>query len=353
MKILYLFNRVRTDIIRELENGRENDNSFFGMYRLPHFGIQAEHLEIEQFFSPKFASFLRRRILNIHYVHLPLFTKFFKYDIVFTSTAFGSLLAKAIFRLKRPKWVMFDFSISGMVGKAETLKQKIFRFMISRGVDGIITISEEEARRIKKLFPKLSSGVQFIPLGTDTHFFNVDPAIQEDGGILTVGRDPYRDLGTFVRAFSDTAFPVTLIARSNQIQKLGKLPPHFTLKNPTSLDLVKEYARAKVFVLPLVMKDRLNEAVGCSTLVEAMAMGKAIVATRTFTMESYITDGENGILVPEGDAEALKKAVLDLLNDEPKRKRLGAEARRFAEKYCDAEKFAESLSVYFKKMESS
>ena len=155
MKVLYLFNRIKSSIVAEMKNGSESDNSFFGMYRLSHFGIDAEFLEMEQFYSAKTSTFLRRHILNIHYIHLPLFLKFFKYDIIFTSTSFGSLLLKAIFRIRKPKWVMFDFSIAGMIGEMKTIKQKVFYFMIKNSANGIITISKKEEERLKNFFQKL------------------------------------------------------------------------------------------------------------------------------------------------------------------------------------------------------
>ncbi len=353
MKVLYLFNRVRDTFVADMKKGEESDNSFFGMYRLPHFGVQAEYLEIEQVLPLRLAEFLRRHFLNIHYVHLPLFFRFFKYDVIFTSTAFGSLLVKSMFRLRKPKWIMFDFSITGMIGDAKTFRQKVFRFMVTHGADGIITLSKEEEKKAKKMFPKLANRIQYIPLGTDVSYYSPDSSVLEDGGILSVGRDPYRDFGTLISAVHDIDIPVLIITKPANVAKYLPLSKNIQTKTVTTPELLREYRKAKIVVLPLAMKDRLNEGVGCSTLMEMMAMGKAIIATRTFTMESYITDGENGVLVPEGDKEALKKAIMDLWNDEAKRKRLGNSAREFAVKYCDAEKFTENLADYFKKIESS
>ncbi|TRZ52994.1 glycosyltransferase [bacterium] len=350
MKVLYLFNRVRSGAFDVIKNAGENDNSFFGMYRLPHYGISAEYLEIEQFLAPRFATFLRRHFLNIHYIHLPLFFKFFKYDIIFTSTSFGSLLVKAILGFKKPKWIMFDFSIAGMVGEGKTFRQKVFRFMVERGADGIITISKKEEERVKNLFPKLALRTKFIPLGTDIDFFKPNEGISETGAVLSVGKDPFRDYQTLVDAVKNTDIPLTIVTRPEHIVPFLPLPANISSKTVTTQELLNEYLKAKVFVLPLTLRTGVNEAVGTSTLVEAMAMGKAIVATRTFTMESYIIDGENGILVPEGDSEAMRRAISDLLQNEEKRKRIGRVARDFAMNHCDAEKFARSLSDYFKEI---
>lgn len=353
MKVLYLFNRVKEGLIDEIKKGNESDNSFFGMYRLPHFGISAEYLELENFYSKKTANHLRR-ILKIHFVHLPLFLRFLKYDIVFTSTSFGCLIVKAVFGLSKPKWIMFDFSIAGMVGGGRTFRQKVFSYAVRHGADGIITISKKEEERVKVLFPGLKDRIQFIPLGTDTEFYKPDPFIPEDGGVLTVGKDPFRDYRILFGIFKEINIPLTVITRPEHIDPLLPLSENIRTKSAVPpMELLDEYSHSKIFILSLSTKGGLNEAVGCSTLVEAMAMGKAIIATRTFTMESYITDGENGILVPEGDSGAMKKAILDLWDDEAKRKRLGEAARRFVVKNCDSEIFTASLADYFRKIESS
>ena len=79
-----------------------------------------------------------------------------------------------------------------------------------------------------------------------------------------------------------------------------------------------------------------------------MAMGKAIVATDTHTMRSYVRNGENGILVPPKDVGALREAIGVLLRSEEKRIQLGMSARAYAEEHLNAEKLAGELARYFK-----
>ena len=69
------------------------------------------------------------------------------------------------------------------------------------------------------------------------------------------------------------------------------------------------------------------EAQGIS-LVEAMAAGLPVVAAAAGAVKETVTHGESGLLVPVGDAAAMAAAITALLEDEPLRLRLGAEARR-------------------------
>lgn len=68
------------------------------------------------------------------------------------------------------------------------------------------------------------------------------------------------------------------------------------------------------------------------TLLEAMACGLPIVATEVGGNVEIIKDGLNGLLVPPRDSAALSSAIVDLLNNKSKARRIGTEARRIVEK---------------------
>lgn len=86
---------------------------------------------------------------------------------------------------------------------------------------------------------------------------------------------------------------------------------------------VRPYLRlCDVFVLP-----SLAEGLGLS-LVEAMAMERACVATRVAALPEVVADGRSGILVEPADAEALAGAIARLLADSDLRVKMGSEGRR-------------------------
>lgn len=345
MKILYLFNRTKGNSLVEVQHGREADNHFFGMLRLKKHGVQAESMELEESLLSPITPFLRKHILNIHFVHLPLFFRILRYDIVFTSTAFGLMLTKVLLGLKKPKWVMFDFNIEEIIGDRIKLRQKVFYHIVSKS-DGIITISKSAAEAMRRMFPEKEKAIAFIHLGTDTSFFKPNDEL-EGNYILSPGRDPGRDYGTLLKAVSDLPIEVKVTAKTEHLKKAGVLTPNVHQYDFSNLELRDQYARAKIIILPLKTTPASNNAMGCSTVVEAMAMGKAIIATDTQTMQSYITNGVNGILVPAGDEHALRRAIEHLLSDTEKRKQLGVKARAFAEEYCNADDFAMKLSQFF------
>jgi L-malate glycosyltransferase len=69
----------------------------------------------------------------------------------------------------------------------------------------------------------------------------------------------------------------------------------------------------------------------CNALLEAMAAGRAIVATAVGGNVELIEDGVNGLLVPPDDHHRLAQAIEGLLRDPSRAARLGAAARRRVE----------------------
>jgi glycosyltransferase involved in cell wall biosynthesis len=66
---------------------------------------------------------------------------------------------------------------------------------------------------------------------------------------------------------------------------------------------------------------------GVTVLAEAMAMGKAVVLSRTRGMAGAIRDGEHGIYVPPGDPAALRAAIEYLSVHPDEAERMGRAGR--------------------------
>jgi glycosyltransferase involved in cell wall biosynthesis len=67
-----------------------------------------------------------------------------------------------------------------------------------------------------------------------------------------------------------------------------------------------------------------------TTLLEALASGRAVVASRVGGIPEVVSDGRNGLLVPEKDIDALESALAELRDRPQLRQRLGEAARRLA-----------------------
>ena len=70
-----------------------------------------------------------------------------------------------------------------------------------------------------------------------------------------------------------------------------------------------------------------------NALLEAMMMGLPCISTDCSGSDEAITDGENGLLIPIGDTEQLTVAMLNLIENQEYRNKIGAAAKIVADKY--------------------
>ncbi len=106
--------------------------------------------------------------------------------------------------------------------------------------------------------------------------------------------------------------------------------------------LVDLYAAADVFVLPSLFEP-------CPlVLLEAMACGKAIVATKVGGNLELIKDRKSGLLVPPADSNAIANAVNELLSNEKLAKKLSTAARKSAVEKFTWEKTAKQVEEFYK-----
>jgi Glycosyltransferase len=102
------------------------------------------------------------------------------------------------------------------------------------------------------------------------------------------------------------------------------------------------YKAADVFCLPSTMS---TESFGIVNL-EAMACGVPIVASKIGGIPDVVKDGENGLLVPPWDSEALADVIIYLLENEDIREKMGNIGREKVEGYSWARIAEETEKVY-------
>ncbi|MGD0336273.1 MAG: glycosyltransferase family 4 protein [Candidatus Omnitrophota bacterium] len=107
--------------------------------------------------------------------------------------------------------------------------------------------------------------------------------------------------------------------------------------------LPKYYQHSTVCVVPSLWE---NYPYVC---LEAMACGKAVIASSVGGIKKIIRDDENGLLVPAGSSRNLAEAIVRVLNDSFLRSRLEKEARAFMEKeYTEDTLVGQAAGIYEK-----
>ena len=94
--------------------------------------------------------------------------------------------------------------------------------------------------------------------------------------------------------------------------------------------MARALAAADVVAIPSVVDSAGNVDGLPNTLLEALASGRPVVASRVAGIPEVVHDGENGLLVPQKDAPALRAALVRLAGDPAGRERLGRAARAYA-----------------------
>ena len=106
-------------------------------------------------------------------------------------------------------------------------------------------------------------------------------------------------------------------------------------------DVLSVHKAFDIFVMSSV-----TEGLGTS-LLDAMACGKPIVATTAGGMPEVVKDGKTGILVPPRDHEAMAQAIIRLLTDEEAQHSMGAAGQARARVYFSAERMVQdTYDVY-------
>jgi glycosyltransferase involved in cell wall biosynthesis len=93
-------------------------------------------------------------------------------------------------------------------------------------------------------------------------------------------------------------------------------------------DQAHRYLAAADVVVNPYRDTLINRAKCAGKVVSAMAMGKAVIASRVGENLEYIEDGKSGLLVEPGDVGALAKALLIVLGDPGLAEKLGQNARQ-------------------------
>ena len=124
-----------------------------------------------------------------------------------------------------------------------------------------------------------------------------------------------------------------------QIEKLN-LQRHVLLTGFRS-DVLSLHKEFDLFVM-----SSLTEGLGTSVL-DAMARERAVIATRTGGLSEVVINGETGTLVPTGNPDALANAIIHLLKDSARRAQYGRSGLGRVHHIFNAERMvAETLEVY-------
>jgi glycosyltransferase involved in cell wall biosynthesis len=221
-----------------------------------------------------------------------------------------------------------------------TAHPRIFRRLLARA-SGVTACASSLALAALRLAPETASRLEVIPNGVDIQRFSKGaPYLHERPYVLAAGRftrqkgfDVLIDAAARIQAIRGGRVSVLLAgdgaeeARLRQhVAELG-LGGAVSFLGPADAEAMRAlYRGARVVAVPSRWE---GLPLVC---LEAMASGRAVVASRVDGIPDAVIDRETGLLVPPDDAAALASALDALLADSAWTERLGAAA---AQRACD------------------
>jgi glycogen synthase len=219
------------------------------------------------------------------------------------------------------------------------------------GADAVIALTPSTARLLRA--DGIPDGrVQVIPPGYDPALFEAGWADPFPGlprpRVAYLGRlAPQKNVGTLLEAFARLPAATQLLligdgpdrpALERRAQQFGGRI-HFTGFMPHAA-VPAVLAHVDLLVLPSLYEDL------SSALIEAMAAGLPVVATRVGGTADLVRDGVNGLLVAPRDPAALAVAIGQILSDPVAAARMSAAARSTAAAYAWPDLARRVLEVY-------
>jgi glycosyltransferase involved in cell wall biosynthesis len=131
-----------------------------------------------------------------------------------------------------------------------------------------------------------------------------------------------RALPAIVRAIPTVHYVIVGSDDHNYADQLKRLAHELKIVDHVHIVGFQDPVQPFLAALDLYVHPALMEGFGIA-VVEAMAMGKAVVATTTGGLPEVVAQGETGLLVPPGDVESLAATVVSLLEDRTRREQMG------------------------------
>jgi glycosyltransferase involved in cell wall biosynthesis len=333
-KVLFLFTGRRNKTIQLLKTKELPDTSLYG---LNHFS-RADYLTVEA----------GSVILKIGRIVKAL-PRLFKYDFIIAqdNLVLGWLVSwfATTFGLKN-HWLYLTMTSSTMIKRHA--RHPIRRFILKtiwKSYHRVICLSRQQLEQLAQ-FGIPRSHLTFVPFGIDTSFFRSSPDLFPEDFILSVGRDAGRDYETLFQIAERSNYRYVLVSGEKNIPPNRPLPPNVSVFYELDPITLRDfYARAKL-VLVVSKPESVPEGSDCSgqiVVMDALAMGKAVVATDRSWIKDYFIPDQDLVVVEANNPEVLIAAVNKLWSDPEAREKLGQAGQAKVKLRYTTQTFAQAL----------
>ena len=249
------------------------------------------------------------------------------YDLITAwegKAGFPLALLRRLSKQRIPPLAILAFSIRGPIKQFPGLA----RYGAS-GADHFCVPTQAERQHYAHQLRLPLERIRHLPIGI--HDLYGGQFGKEPGDFIFSGGRSGRDYATLLHAVKGLTLPVVINARPFNLRHLD-VPANVRVNNLLPSQQYRDLNwDARIVVVPL---HHVYEAVGLTAILQGMAAGKAVICTDLPGAAEYVRHGETGLLVPEGDAVALRKALVYLWEHPEICRAMGWRGREiFAEQY--------------------
>jgi hypothetical protein len=222
---------------------------------------------------------------------------------------------------------------------------------------GIIGLTPAGAEQARRLAPKVP--VAQLGWGADLSIY---PQIPYDPQALFSCGIALRDFKTLSLAAAKCDHPVKVVC-PGEIEGVTWSPNveainsgkgwNFEKKRLSYQELLHNYYAKSTASLLILKKDPIQyTAIGFTEIIEALAMARPVIMTRTGALPTQIDVEKEGcgIFVPPEDPDALAEAMNFIANNHSRAESMGRKARELAEGYYNIERYARDLHKFFESL---
>jgi len=339
LRATFVYPNTRRELLAGIRDGDEPDSTLHGALHLAGHGIDVRFHDPLLTRRPLPAG-LTRLAWNARELSTPF--EIGRTDVVFTPLAAWLPLAA---RVRVLPVVVINFGLNLMWRRASRARRTLLRASL-RSAARVVCLGESQRAELVAEAALDSERVLSLPIPVDDVFFVPPAEPPETRGVIAVGKDLSRDYATFVAAIERLDVESTIIAHPRNLESIDVPPSVRVLGGIPFRELRDRYAGAACVVVP--QRDDGypygSEGGGITTLLEAMAMARPVVASRRAIFADYVDDGVDALLVPPEDPAALADAVGRVLADPELADSLGRAARARVERLHTSRRFAARLA---------
>ena len=241
--------------------------------------------------------------------------------------------SKKVMELHQSKLFHHQYNRSGLMGLADKVRARMDERLVRR-FDRFVVLTQED----KEMWGEMP-GIRVIP--NAANFIAEKYSDCTAKRVIAVGRLDYqKSFDRLIQVWEKVhlqmpQWRLDIFGQGEWQEMLQRMIDERGLQevvklNAPTKNIGKEYSESSMLVMsshyegfPMVM-------------IEAMACGlPAVCFDFKCGPRDIIVEGENGLIVPDGDIEALAEAMVRLMKDDELRKRLGENAKKVVEKYSE------------------